>query len=460
MRLDRSYRLVWRGGSGLACDDDGVALGAVGLVHAHEGARGGRRCTVRSPSEIGQILATAYGPQADLVVQRLYRGLRRAAAWIEAGDPGRAAVEAVMLSLPDLTPTAMAKLATLADLEKGGDAWRNQPRIPVGRSGGGEWTTGGASAPAIVGTPAESTASAWQAPSDRLTLPLDDGVYRPGVGDAHLIFTGGVEEDEPPRAGSNGPPEDVTSLLEVFPGLKDAQGLAIPLAPIDGFLGFSASADEANLAATQMQYRFLLAEIRTLDPGFVDKELLPAGGIAGLSWQGRLNLINSLRIQRAVTMYRFNGDVRLLQVEALRFLQNAVDRAYAEGVVKYNSGRLQPRLSLEEAIGNYIDARVRGDIRDLFNMYDIPFGPNGIISVNNRDYDTSSDPRTFRIPDARIGDISFDWTLSFKTILSQQVRGFFAADSRPIAVVVVRPAELSRNSTYLIPRPADLWPRK
>jgi hypothetical protein len=316
--------------------------------------------------------------------------LRRAAAWIEAGDIGRAGVEAVMLGLPALTPGAMAKLAHFADMEKGGSAWQNQPRIPVGQAGGGEWTADGGGAPATADRPARNISPIQDVPRERLALPLDDGVYRPGVDDPVLIAADGIEEDEPPRAGSNGPPDDVTSLQEVFPGLKDNPGLAIPLAPIDGFLGISASADAANLAATMMQYRFLIAQIKTLDPGFVDQELLPPGGIAGLSWQGRINLINSLRMQRAATLYRFNGDTRLLQVETLRFLQDVVDDAYAEGVAKYNSGRLQPRLSREEAIGNYVDRIVRSKLGIYFNTYGVRFGPGGNIRINSRDYDTSS----------------------------------------------------------------------
>lgn len=460
MPLGHAYRLVSRGGVGLACDENGVALGAVELVSAYLDVRGKRRCAVRSPREIGKVLGLAYGPQPDSIALRLHRGLSRAAAWIEADDLGRAGVETVMLRLPDLTPAALTKLARMENLEKG-DAWRNQPRVPPGQTGGGEWTTDGGGAPTDGNRPVGDASSVWDTPPrGRLALPLDDGVYRPGVDSPFLIPTGGPEPDEEPRFGSNGPPDDFTSLQEVFPGLKDAPALAIPLAPVDGFFGFSALADEANLAATMLQYRFLVAQIKTLNPGFVDEELLPEGGIAGLSWQGRINLINRLRLERAATLYRFNGDIRLLQVEVLRFLQNAVDAAYDEGVKEYLAGRLKPRLSREEAIGNFVDVTVRRSLQNLLNTYSISYGPNGNATINNRDYDTSSPRKTFRVPDARIGDISFDWTLSLKTILSQQIRGFFAADSRPIGVVIVRPSQLGRNSTYLIPRPAEPRPRR
>jgi hypothetical protein len=54
-----------------------------------------------------------------------------------------------MLSLPDLTPEAMTKLAAIADLEKAGNmAWQTEPRLPGGQTGGGQWTTGGGTAAA------------------------------------------------------------------------------------------------------------------------------------------------------------------------------------------------------------------------------------------------------------------------------------------------------------------------
>jgi hypothetical protein len=157
----------------------------------------------------------------------------------------------------------------------------------------------------------------------------------------------------------------------VFPGLKDAQALSIPLAPIDGFFGVSALAEEANLEATLALHDALIAEIKQVDPTFRGEELLPEGGIASLDWKGRTELIESLLMQRASAYYRVRGDVGYLQVETLRFLQDAVDAANQEAVSAADSGRLQPRLSREEAIGNWVDARVRKDLRQMFDEYDI-----------------------------------------------------------------------------------------
>jgi hypothetical protein len=265
-----------------------------------------------------------------------------------------------------------------------------------------------------------------------------------------------VEEEEPSRR-SNGPPDDFTRLEDVFPGLRDAPALAIPLAPIDGFFGVSALADEANLEATLGQYRALVADIKQVDPSFVDQELLPPDGIAGLTWPARTNLINNLRMQRAVAYYRILGDAGPLQVETLRFLQAAVDAAYEKAVSEADAGRLQPRLSREEAIGNWVDYAVRVGLKSLFDSYLIPYGPGEDITINNRDYETSENDSRYRIPDARLEDVAFEWTLSPKTISTPQIRGFFRADSQPRAVIIIRPSELRGDSIYLIPRPADAW---
>jgi hypothetical protein len=98
---------------------------------------------MRSPDETAKILRASYGPAPDETVLRLHQGLGRAAALIEAGELGRAGIQAVMLDLPDLTPEAAHKLAAIADLEKTGAAWETEPRVPADNRGGGEWTADG-----------------------------------------------------------------------------------------------------------------------------------------------------------------------------------------------------------------------------------------------------------------------------------------------------------------------------
>jgi hypothetical protein len=174
------YRLAPRGGDGLACDKAGVALGAADLVRVGIDVTGRRRYEAPPPRALARILTAAYGPQPEDVVFRLHRGLRRAASAIAAGDLCLAGIETVLLGLPDLTPPALAKLAEIARLEKGGTAWENEPRVPAGQSDGGQWTTtgGAGGAPAVGAKPKARVSPHAPASSRTPALPLDDGVYR------------------------------------------------------------------------------------------------------------------------------------------------------------------------------------------------------------------------------------------------------------------------------------------
>jgi hypothetical protein len=130
-----------------------LALGGVDLARAQTDARGLRRCVMRSPDETAKILRASYGPLRDETVLRLHQGLGRAAALIEAGELGRAGIQAVMLGFPDLTPEATRKLAAIADLEKADTAWETEPRLPAAVAGAGQWTTDGGGLPASVAPP-------------------------------------------------------------------------------------------------------------------------------------------------------------------------------------------------------------------------------------------------------------------------------------------------------------------
>ena len=141
----QTYRLVPRGGPGLTCDSEGVALGGIPVAWSDTEEEGQSSWKVRSPDEIGEILGRAYGFQRREIVEQCHRGLRRVAARLHAGDLALAGVEALMLRLPRIDPEGMAKLAGLRDLRKDDDAWQNEPRIPAGQPDGGQWTTGGMS---------------------------------------------------------------------------------------------------------------------------------------------------------------------------------------------------------------------------------------------------------------------------------------------------------------------------
>jgi hypothetical protein len=101
---------------------------------------------VRPLDEIGELLNRAYGAQRREVVEVCHRGLRRVTSRLEAGDLALASIEALMLRLPRIDAVGMAKLAGRGDFIKDGDAWQNEPRLPAGQPGGGQWTSGGSTA--------------------------------------------------------------------------------------------------------------------------------------------------------------------------------------------------------------------------------------------------------------------------------------------------------------------------
>jgi hypothetical protein len=169
--------------------------------------------------------------------------------------------------------------------------------------------------------------------------------------------------------------------------------------------------------------------------------------------EGQVQLVRQLRLDRAAAFYRVNGETRPLQVETLRLMQERADSAYVEGQVLFDAGRLKPRLSREEAIGNYVDRAVRRDLRKQYNLQGLDYSNGQAIRVIGREYDSSGIDRTYRIPDARVGNIAFDVTLSRKTLATPQVRGFFNSDFKPDAVIIVRPTQLGANSTYAIANP-------
>lgn len=117
------------------------------------------------------------------------------------------------------------------------------------------------------------------------------------------------------------------------------------------------------------------------------------------------------------------------------------------------AGRLTPRLSNEEALGNYVDREVRQDLRERYNRFGIDSAGAGPVRVNRRENDSSSTDLTYRRPDARVNDVAFDVTLTRKTLGTAQVRGFFNTDFRPSRVIIIRPRQLGADHTYAIPRP-------
>jgi hypothetical protein len=249
-----------------------------------------------------------------------------------------------------------------------------------------------------------------------------------------------------PRGGNARAFQDPMTLDQAFPGLRTAPGGAI-VATIDTFFDFRGPARSLIMSMSEDLSRAVIRDIRSLIPTYRSE-----GGVPS-TLDGHLNELNRLRFDRAVAYYRVRGDTRPLQVEALRFAQARTDSAYEAGLRLLQLGKLPVRLSREEALGNYIDRRVREELRSRFNVVGIDWAGNGPVRVNKRENDSSPSEQVFRRPDFRIDRVAFDVTLTMKTIRSKQVRGFFSTDFRPTSTVIIRPSQLGENHTYAIRNP-------
>lgn len=138
----RAFSLIRRGAAGLACDDDGVALGPMRFVEAVIDPSGQRFYRMRPMPEVTQALRRAYRSAPDQI-ERVGRGLARIARLLTAGKQGQACIRAVQLAFPEIAPEAMTKLAYAASLQKDNPNWAGEPRVPGGNPDGGEWTNDG-----------------------------------------------------------------------------------------------------------------------------------------------------------------------------------------------------------------------------------------------------------------------------------------------------------------------------
>lgn len=247
--------------------------------------------------------------------------------------------------------------------------------------------------------------------------------------------------------GNRGPSlYDPMTLQQVFPGLASSPAGSI-LAPLDSFLGITGPADALLQQLTEGVTRQLLDQIKGIDPNYRFRSL---GEPTTL--EGQANQLRGLRLDRAEAFHRVKGELRPLQVEAFKFLQGRTDAAYAEGVRLYEAGKLTPRLSRNEAIGNFVDGRVRDELRDFYRSNGIKIERGQPVQVNRRAYNTSEG--SYTVPDSRVGRVAFDVSLTAKTLSTAQVRGFFRSDFAPTSVIIVRPSQIRPNSSYIITRPS------
>ena len=184
--LEEWYRLSRAPGSGLNCEESGVSLAGVPLLHKTDAG-----FAPRPRHEIEVLIKAAYGRTADGI--RLGSGLRVAAEALNRGDIGRAMIAALHLRLPELSDDGAASIAHADDILAKYNP--NEPRDERGR-----WTTGGAAPPrSNAPRPSDPTRPerSWEAP-----VHLYGGQTTPVQG------PGGI--------GGNGPPPEF--VIEDSPG--------------------------------------------------------------------------------------------------------------------------------------------------------------------------------------------------------------------------------------------------
>jgi len=248
-------------------------------------------------------------------------------------------------------------------------------------------------------------------------------------------------------AGGGRPNYDPTILLQVFPGLGTVSERVIMAA--DAIFDIFGPANALTTEWTHRQANELIKQILKVDPRYRSDR----AGSLPKTMQGQINYLNGLRMDRAAALYRVRGETGALQVETLRFLQTRVDKAYDAGLKALKAGGINLTPSARVGLGNFVDWKVRNDLREFYTTYGVRTGTDLPVRVVGREYRTTETERTYTVPDARVGKVAFDMTLFRKTPGGKQVRGFFASDFQPETVIIIRPSQLGRGSTYAIQRP-------
>lgn len=510
MSLAREFRLL--AGTGLSCDARGALIGTIPLLKRIR-TEDREIWIPRSCCELSEEISSHWDIPIDMTSK--VEGLRVIAHALNEGNIARAQVATVLLAIPE--PPSMKKgVSSRSDLMKfirdlhwsgmiKGD-WDpdEHPRWPAGAPD----SQGGRFAPKDDGGEGSSSQASLSDADDRTTRaktgkPRDSSRRQPtgasaagpdagerttriqladaGMSDAaedliveaasragmvaqrdsareggerrsppNIVLAAAEGEDEnDPRfgIGGNHPPE------ELIPERLQQSPAGLPIQFLDNIFGITAPAEELNLGLSELEMRALLRRIHEIDPSYIYASIEPRGGLAGMSWQERLTVINRLRAELAATTYRVRGDIRPLQEVTLDFIQRATNAKYDEALQRYKAGELNPRQPRQLAIGNDVDDAVRRLLRQFYDSLGIPTDSTSAIRVNRRAYNTSHLPKSYRLPDARVGNLAFDVSLEAKKPSDDQIKAFFRADYKPIGVVIVRPNQLGSNSSYVIWRP-------
>jgi hypothetical protein len=141
---------VARGGAGLSCDEQGVALGPFPLVTRHTGKSPVYR--LRPRKDIARAMRAGWRGMIPEIIDHVIEGLERVTQALNDGDHVRARIMIVQMRVPGLLPSALPKLAKAAGIQKYNPNWEDEARVTAGDPDDGQWT-GGDGADASDGDP-------------------------------------------------------------------------------------------------------------------------------------------------------------------------------------------------------------------------------------------------------------------------------------------------------------------
>lgn len=285
---------------------------------------------------------------------------------------------------------------------------------------------------------------------------LAPAVLRADRGDAQLQLAGAAGRPpgtRPGRGDNGGPPPVPMTLEQAFPGLANTPAGGV-LAVMDQAFDIFGPAARLNADLHNRRLEQLRARILGIDPVYPIPQLSWGKAVTASAQANEirqmLGHLNRASFTHAARIFKATGDYRPLQVQTRQFLQDATDAAYDVALANLRNGKLRPVPTPSVALGNAIDRQVRRVLRRRFAELGIDAAGSGPVRVNRRE--NISNEGTYRRPDARVGRIAFDVTLALKTGRTGQVKGFFAADFKPIYVVIIRPSQLDVGSSYIILR--------
>jgi hypothetical protein len=180
---------------GLTCDHRGLDLAGIPLL-----SRAGGRFRPRPRHHLTRLLTKAYRTSID--TGSVTKGLQAVADALNDGEIARAMIAAVQLKLPPLDWHGAVRILRTENALAKYDFNPDEPRLPAGQPGGGEWTTGGGSSSEAAESPAPALRYLdGSLPSPR--APLVGGRWPAPTGaiSSHLFHPAQAEEDENGRGG-------------------------------------------------------------------------------------------------------------------------------------------------------------------------------------------------------------------------------------------------------------------